>query len=185
MLGIINKIDKTIIDSQIIRIANASVVKDVVHECSKNHAGKKDAPLDSQFKEQKKNIYRLTGKIDNYLKYSINNKSGARDLNLNKKSDEAIISQKPKNVFDKGKFKGVPLVGAFLKSYEESKNQSYQKNECGKKRPDKAIPKIVNKKRANEIPVIGFSFVEHKSKNQCNQPRIQKLLNNDLGKFKS
>jgi len=145
VFGIINKIDKTIIDSQNIRIANAFVVKDVVHECGNNHAGKKDAPLIVQFDEQKKNIYRLTGKIDNYLKYSINNKCGARDLNLNKKSDEAISSQNGNNF----------------------------------------LTKIVNKGESKGIPVIGVSFVEYKPKNQCYQPRIQKLLNNDLGKFKS
>ena len=215
--GIINKIDnylnkksdKTIIGSQNIGIVNAPVVKDFVPKFSKNNAGKKDAPLIVQFNEQKKNVRRLIDEIDNYSKYSINNKCGARDLNLNKKSDETIISQKSKNVFtevfDKGRFKGIPLIGAFLRPDEESENQSYQKNECDKKKPDKAIgvldlmqskcesscninnalPKIFNKGEGQVITTIRHSFVEPEPKNQCYQPRIQKLLNNDLGKFKS
>jgi hypothetical protein len=48
-----------------------------------------------------------------------------------------------------------------------------------------ALPKIFNKEEGQVITTIRHSFVEPKPKNQCYQPRIQKLLNNDLGKFKS
>lgn len=156
-----------------------------------HHHPQHDKPLIDQLKESREKVFGIINKIDNYLKYDINSKSGARDLKPNKQFDEAIDSQKSNNVFtevwNKGRFKGIPLVGAILRPGEESKNQSYQKNECGKKKLDKAIfitdlmqgkcESNCNIKKGGKIPVIESSF-KSKPKNQLHQPRMQKVLDN-------
>ena len=145
----------------------------------KNHTGKKDTPLIVQFDEQRENVHKTIERILNSSKFGINNERVTvikRDLklNLNKKSDKTIIGSQ------NAKIGNVPIVKIDIFKFGKSNHI---------KKPDLTQIKYesnenVNTSTTRVIKVVLADLI-NKPKNQCNQPRIRKLLNNDLGKFKS